>query len=60
MGGSYMFVRHAAANLREKDDFWNPTIGGFVAGAILGTRCMLSLMPGGRDIPQSAHAAFGI
>ena len=40
MGGSYMFVRNAAANLREKEDSWNPTIGGFVAGAILGTRCM--------------------
>ncbi|KAI5806348.1 hypothetical protein EDC01DRAFT_626430 [Geopyxis carbonaria] len=38
MGGSYMFVRNATANLREKDDSWNPTIGGFVAGAILGTR----------------------
>ncbi|KAA8894284.1 hypothetical protein FN846DRAFT_923096 [Sphaerosporella brunnea] len=38
MGGSYMFVRNAAANLREKDDSWNPAIGGFVAGAILGTR----------------------
>jgi hypothetical protein len=42
MGGSYMFTRNAAANLREKEDFWNPTIGGFVAGAILGTRCMQS------------------
>ncbi|KAI5855245.1 hypothetical protein BZA05DRAFT_334115 [Tricharina praecox] len=38
MGGSFMFVRNASANLREKDDHWNPTIGGFVAGAILGTR----------------------
>jgi len=38
MGGSYMFVRNAAANLREVDDSWNPTIGGFVAGAIMGTR----------------------
>ncbi|KAF8250153.1 hypothetical protein K440DRAFT_597600 [Wilcoxina mikolae CBS 423.85] len=38
MGGSYMFVRNAAANLREKEDSWNPAIGGFVAGAILGTR----------------------
>jgi hypothetical protein len=40
MGGSYMFFRNAAANLREKEDSWNPTIGGFIAGAILGTRCM--------------------
>ncbi|CCX15594.1 Tim17/Tim22/Tim23/Pmp24 family-domain-containing protein [Pyronema domesticum] len=38
MGGSYMFVRNAAANLREKDDHWNPTIAGFVSGAVLGTR----------------------
>lgn len=35
-----MFIRNAAANLREKDDHWNPALGGFVAGAILGTRCM--------------------
>jgi len=45
MGGSYMFVRNAAANLRAKDDHWNPTIGGFVAGAILGTRCMSTHLP---------------
>jgi len=38
MGGSYMFFRNAAANLREKEDSWNPAIGGFIAGAILGTR----------------------
>lgn len=45
MGGSYMFVRNAAANLREKDDHWNPTIAGFVSGAVLGTRCMNSTAP---------------
>jgi len=45
MGGSYMFVRNASANLREKEDHWNPTIGGFVAGAILGTRCMPPYIP---------------
>ncbi|KAL7269843.1 hypothetical protein RUND412_007470 [Rhizina undulata] len=38
MGGSYMFVRNAAANLREKDDTWNTVLGGLVSGAIMGTR----------------------
>ncbi|KAF8461075.1 hypothetical protein BDZ91DRAFT_772931 [Kalaharituber pfeilii] len=38
MGGTYMFVKTAAANLRERDDSFNPAIGGFLAGAILGTR----------------------
>lgn len=42
MGGSYMFFRSAAANLREKEDSLNPAFGGFVAGAILGTRCEFS------------------
>lgn len=39
MGGSYMFFRNAAANLREKDDSLNTMIGGFIAGGIMGTRC---------------------
>ncbi|PUU79971.1 hypothetical protein B9Z19DRAFT_1114190 [Tuber borchii] len=38
MGGSYMFFRTAAANLRNVEDSLNPTIGGVVAGALLGTR----------------------
>ena len=38
MGGVYEFVRRAAANLREKEDSWNPTIGGFFAGATTGLR----------------------
>ncbi|KAI9825185.1 MAG: hypothetical protein M1819_000590 [Sarea resinae] len=38
MGGTYEFARHAAANLREKDDSWNPAIGGFLAGSIMGLR----------------------
>ena len=39
IGGGYEFARVAAANLREKDDAWNPTIGGFVGGSIVGLRC---------------------
>lgn len=39
MGGAYEFTKSAAANLREKDDTYNPTIGGFFAGSILGLRC---------------------
>lgn len=38
-GGTYGFSKAVAANLREKDDSWNPTIGGFLSGAILGMRC---------------------
>ncbi|KAI9707309.1 MAG: hypothetical protein M1836_000269 [Candelina mexicana] len=38
MGGTYEFSRTASANLREKDDSWNPTIGGFLGGAVLGLR----------------------
>ena len=40
-GGAYGFSKAAAANLREKDDSWNPTIGGFIAGAVLGLRCQI-------------------
>ena len=38
-GGAYGFVKAAAANLREKDDSWNPAIGGFFSGGVLGLRC---------------------
>ncbi|KAI9797873.1 MAG: hypothetical protein M1833_005073 [Piccolia ochrophora] len=38
MGGAHEFVRNASANLRQRDDSWNPTFGGFVAGAVLGLR----------------------
>jgi hypothetical protein len=46
MGGTYEFVSTASANLREKDDSWNPSIGGFFAGSIMGLRCgSLLLLP---------------
>lgn len=38
-GAAHGFGRAAAANLREKDDSWNPAIGGFLSGAIVGLRC---------------------
>ncbi|KAH0605803.1 uncharacterized protein H6S33_004260 [Morchella sextelata] len=38
MGGSYMFFRNAAANLRETDDYLNSALGGLVAGSIMGTK----------------------
>ncbi|KAK4611575.1 NADH-ubiquinone oxidoreductase [Fulvia fulva] len=38
MGGAYEFTKIAAANLREKDDTWNSTIGGFFSGTMLGLR----------------------
>ncbi|KAK4032987.1 hypothetical protein C8A01DRAFT_20013 [Parachaetomium inaequale] len=37
-GGAFEFTRCASANLREKDDYWNHAIGGFVAGATVGLR----------------------
>lgn len=45
VGGTYGFTKAAAANLRAKDDSWNPAIGGFLAGAVLGMRCKASLPP---------------
>jgi len=41
MGGAYEFTKLASANLREKDDSWNTAIGGFLAGGVLGLRCVL-------------------
>ena len=38
-GGTYAFTKAAAANLREKDDSWNPALGGFLSGGIFGLRC---------------------
>jgi hypothetical protein len=43
MGGSYEFFKCASANLREKDDAYNPAIGGFFAGSMLGLRCMIPI-----------------
>ncbi|KAG0643889.1 hypothetical protein HOY80DRAFT_1007269 [Tuber brumale] len=44
MGGSYMFFRTVSANLRGVEDSINPTVGGAVAGALLGIR--VRTMPG--------------
>ena len=38
MGATYGFTKSAAANLRERDDSWNPAIAGFLAGSIGGLR----------------------
>ena len=38
VGAAYSFTRAATANLREKDDHWNATIGGFVGGAVGGLK----------------------
>ena len=43
MGGAYEFSKNASANLREKDDAYNPAIGGFFAGTMMGLRCMLDI-----------------
>ena len=39
MGGAYEFTKNAAANLRQKEDAYNPAMGGFMAGTMLGLRC---------------------
>lgn len=44
MGGAYEFAKCASANLRRKDDSWNPAIGGFFAGSMLGLRCTPPLL----------------
>ncbi|KAK4154311.1 hypothetical protein C8A00DRAFT_32911 [Chaetomidium leptoderma] len=38
VGGAFEFTRLASANLREKEDYVNDGIGGFVAGAVLGLK----------------------
>ena len=38
VGAAYSFTRAACANLREKDDHWNATVGGFFGGAVGGLR----------------------
>lgn len=35
-----MFAKDASANLREKDDTFNTTIGAFLGGGVLGLKCM--------------------
>ncbi len=44
MGATYGFAKSAAANLREKEDPWNPAIAGFLAGAVGGLKCELTLV----------------
>lgn len=43
MGGTYAFVSTASANLRQKNDPYNPGLGGFFAGALVGLRSALTL-----------------
>ncbi|KAI1007568.1 hypothetical protein K3495_g658 [Podosphaera aphanis] len=38
VGGSYQFVKAVSANLRERKDFWNATIGGLFAGSLVGLK----------------------
>ncbi|KAI9840284.1 MAG: hypothetical protein M1838_004133 [Thelocarpon superellum] len=54
MGASYEFSKSAAANLREKDDSWNPTVGGFVAGAV-----MVRTLPAVLGYGAAAAVLFG-
>ncbi len=39
MGAAYGFSKTAAANLREKEDSYNPAIAGFLAGSAGALRC---------------------
>nr|POF02293.1 nadh-ubiquinone oxidoreductase 21.3 kda subunit [Quercus suber] len=40
MGGVYQFSKDCSSNLREKDDALNSALGGFMAGTMMGLRCM--------------------
>ncbi|EMD00194.1 hypothetical protein BAUCODRAFT_572453 [Baudoinia panamericana UAMH 10762] len=58
MGGAYEFTKNASANLRQRDDAWNPAIGGGFAGMMLGLSCMTDCRDGYSDI-RSAPAVVG-
>ncbi|KAI9884278.1 MAG: hypothetical protein M1823_003933 [Watsoniomyces obsoletus] len=58
MGSAFEFTKAASANLREKDDSWNPAIGGFVGGAILGLR--LRTIPAVLGYGASAALLLGV
>lgn len=36
--GTYTFITKAMSNLRESNDSWNPAVGGFIAGSMIGLR----------------------
>ena len=58
VGAAYSFTRAASANLREKDDHWNATIGGFFGGAVGGLKRKLpahSLFPTGLRVEYIIH-----
>lgn len=38
VGSCFEFVTAASANLRERNDYLNPTIGGFISGTIVGLK----------------------
>lgn len=57
-GAAHGFGRAAAANLREKDDSWNPAIGGFLSGAIVGLRCEVNAFNPGTYILNVAKLAL--
>jgi len=40
MGGTYQFVKTASANLRERNDWYNDSLGGFCAGSLVGLTSM--------------------
>ena len=53
LGGVYEFSRHAAANLREKNDSYNEAIGGFLGGATMGLRSGLAFREDGTLGPDT-------
>ena len=57
-GAAHGFGKAAAANLREKDDSWNPAIGGFLSGAIVGLRCEVNAFKPGIHILNVAELAL--
>ncbi|OLL25360.1 NADH-ubiquinone oxidoreductase 21 subunit [Neolecta irregularis DAH-3] len=60
MGGAFSFVEAASANLREKDDSWNPFFGGCVAGFFCGlTRSLLENSAKFTCLGRSIGGVFG-
>ncbi|KAF6219371.1 hypothetical protein HO133_005197 [Letharia lupina] len=61
-GGTYGFAKAAAANLREKDDSWNPAIGGFLSvrtfPAVLGFGASLAIVQGAFDYTGGKFSGY--
>lgn len=62
MGFAYAFTKNVTANIREKDDAWNPATGGFFAGSLIGLRGVSTLArpPSITETDESVRSAPAI